>query len=239
MIKSAIGLRQAARITELAIKTSKNGFPYLSMKIVAKKTTHPKSEDRVFYKNIVTWKDMSQDRKEQLKENLQQLLEAYEVQNAQSVVKARYNSAFDLFAAVVEALPKNYKKVLVDIFLEFEYKLDTEKSERTWPTVADGGSGVANGKAWRSFWITAAQDGEFKTVVEERDGKSYLNFVNEDGTKHLISRGPNWFNGKSNLPQGEIKEFNAQAAASPTPPQQPQQPQPSNEEQQSDDDLPF
>lgn len=233
MIKSAIGLRQAARITELAIKTSKNGFPYLSMKIVAKKTTHPKSEDRTFFHNLVTWKDMPPAKRDQLKENLIQLMEAYEVKNAQAVAKGKYGSADELFQAVIDALPKKYKNVLVDVFVEFEYKLK-DGQDRTWPIIADGAAGEANGKAWRSFWITAAQDGEFKPVVEERDGKSYLNFVNEDGTKHLISRGPNWFNGKSNLPQGDIKEFNAQAAQ----PAQPQQ-EPNKNEPQSDDDIPF
>lgn len=206
-IKSAIGLRQGALLKEISIQNTQNGFPKLVMTFKSKKTTHPKSEDRDFWHSLYTWKDMDEEARKRLKENCLQLLMAYEVNNAEAIISKKYTGGpAEFFQAVIDALPKAYKRMAVDIFLEYEYK-KRKGEDRTWPTIATGASGEANGKVWRSYWITAAQEGEFKPNVTEDANKKYLNFVNEQGVRHPISRSTSWFNGKSDMPQGEIKEF--------------------------------
>lgn len=217
-IKSAIGLRQGALLKDISIQNTQNGFPKLVMTFKTKKTTHPKSEDRDFWHSLFTWKDMDEEARKRLKENCLQLLMAYEVNNAEAIISKKYTGGpAEFFQAVIDALPKAFKRMAVDIFLEYEYEKQKGK-DRTWPTIATGASGEVNGKPWRSYWITAAQDGEFKPNVSEKDGKKILTFVNEEGVRHPISRGPKWFNGKNDLPQGEVPVFNGgQTEKSTTP----------------------
>lgn len=86
----------------------------------------------------------------------------------------------DYAQRVCALLPADYNKKLVDVFLEYQWKIGTKadgtENERTFPTLPSNMKG--------GYFIVPAQGGTYNEVRDNGD----LKYVNQSGTEHPISK---------------------------------------------------